>query len=77
MLGGAREQHAVTLSAHPRPGTQPQHELVLDAVAVAVAERAVAVRRADLGLVLPSRLAGPVLLGIVSVSTPSSPAVSE
>jgi hypothetical protein len=59
MLGGAREQHAVTLSTHPRPGAQPQDEFVLDAV---VAERAVAVRSADLGLVLPARLAGAVQL---------------
>jgi hypothetical protein len=43
----------------PRPGAQPQRQLVLDAL---VAERAVAVGAADLGLVLPARLTFAVAL---------------
>jgi len=64
VLGGAREQHAVTLSAHPRSRAQPQHQLDLDALVALVAERPVAVRQADLRLALPARLAGAVLLKV-------------
>jgi hypothetical protein len=53
MLSRPCKQHTVTLGADPRPGAQPQHQLVLNAL---IAERPVAVGAADLGLVLPARL---------------------
>jgi len=54
VLSSPCEEHAVALGAHQRPRAQPQRDVVLDAV---VAERPVAVGAANLGLVLPARLA--------------------